>query len=134
MEDIYNFYNVFYGKQHKLLYFLQYVSHNAAKTCLNLLNMYFGEMCLLLSWIFRIINFESGCLSFNKAGDLVSCVMDANFRRPSQRKIPPSSSFTFKLQNLELLSLKLVKWNSNCWLSLKVFRLPLTRSASKVTR
>ena len=110
MEDIYNFYNVFYVKQHKLLYFLQYVSHKAAKTCLNLFNMYFGEMCLLLSWIFRII-------SFKKIGDFISCQMGAYFKRPSQRKIPSSLSFTFnKSRNLQFLWLKSVKWNSN-WLA-----------------
>ena len=134
MEDIYNFYNVFYGKQHKLLYFLQYVSHNAAKTCLNLLNMYFGEMCLLLSWIFRIINFESGCLSFKKIGDFISCQIGAYFKRLSQRKIPSSSSFTFKLRNLQFLWLKSVKWNSN-WLAFtKSFSASFNSFDFKMTR
>ena len=81
--------------------------------CLNLFNVYFAEPCLLLSWIFKIINFENGCLSFNKISDLVPCGMGANFKSPSQRKIPSSSSFTLKSQNLELLSLKSVKWNLN---------------------
>ena len=34
--------------------------------CLNSVNVYFAEMCLLLLWISRIIDFESMCLSFSK--------------------------------------------------------------------
>ena len=58
--------------------------------------------------LFRIINFESGCSSFNKMGDFVFCEMDANFQLSSQRKILSSSNFIFKSPNLELLSFKLV--------------------------
>ena len=102
--------------------------------CLYLFNVYFAEMCSLLSWIFWIFSFESGCLSLNKIGDLLSCEMSTNFKRPSQRKIPSFSSFTFKSRNLKLLSLNQLNEIQIGWLSVKVFRLPLTRSAWKLTR
>ena len=94
---------------------------NRQNFSLNSFNVDFAEMFLLLSWIFRIINFEIGCLSFDKIGDFVSCKMGASFKHPLHRKAPSSSSFAFKSSNVELLSLKPVKWNSNCLAFTKSF-------------